>query len=750
MNSKSKKRIIIVLVILIVIFTISSVLFLRSFINNTTYYKPFSIEISGLDSSQFKTVNCYGLTPKNRKIVLNRDDGNFSFFSNYYMHLSDVVVCCADSVFLKINAIKLSIQESPSPYYLEMDNIVYNEKLVEQSNGFQIINFKEYYHPNYSNIKVFFAIFLWPSLRVLYVAVICVLLLFFIFWFRRPALRLLNAIVQFIRNNVRKIDVKTSRIRLLFSLILCLILCLVYFNISKFTGVTLEMKESITQTVAVNFAYGHGFPKAGFVENFDIYKISQYDATGDLSYSFLNNYKGACIYHNPPIYELFIGSIYKFSGINPLLIKQIQLLMLILGISFLPILGYKLAGKFGFWSGLLSAPIVLNRCYSIADHLEPNVMIVLFLLVLMFFFQKTILEEKKYKIVIIGLMLSGIILTQLTLILLPFFVFTYLIYLLIKKPSRKAILSFLILLTTFTIPIISWSIYASQHLNNNVIKENTFLKVHNTLLNRDFKSKDLSALEGLDNYFEIKNNDTIINDGGWTGPLSVYELFLVDNVVIPSLLHDKNIFIATKADPKLLLYTHNEYCKNGNSSPDWTMHDDSYYNNDNKNYSPFVRVFLFYINHPKQFFIESLNKIYNGYRTFTFLFIVIWSYILFFLFQYITPLFQKQDRIKFVKAISSIALIVIALFVSNISYLTFYVTLIVFSVTLLFHIFTKKNHYIKTPMLFLMIFISLLFFILVTYVSDRFLIIMEFIFVYQAILGLIYFNYNDASNSITA
>jgi hypothetical protein len=321
--------------------------------------------------------------------------------------------------------------------------------------------------------------------------------------------------------------------------------------------------------------------------------------------------------------------------------------------------------------------------------------------------------------------------------------------LLIKKPSRKAIFGFLILLTTFTIPLISWSLYASQHLNNNFIKENTFLKVHNTLLYQDFNSNVVSSLERLDNYFEIKKNDTIINDGGWTGALSVYEIFIVDNVVIPSLLHDKRIIIATKADPNLLLYAHNEYCINGNSSPDWTMHRDSYYNNDNKNYSPFVRVFLFYVNHPKQLFIESISKIYNGYKTFVFLFIVIWSYILFFLFQYLTPLFHQQENIKFIKALASIALIVIALLVSNISYLAFYLTLIMFSFTLLFQIFSNKNHYIKTPMIFLMIFICLLFFILATYVSDRFLIIMEFIFVYQAIYGLVYFNYNNFPNSKT-
>jgi hypothetical protein len=739
MQLKNIKHTAIFLVTVIAIFIIGYTFFLRSFIKNTTYYKPVSVEITGLSNNQFRAVNCHGISPKGRIIKLNKDERNCTFYSTGYIHLNDIVFFCDDSIFQKISAINFNYEDKSSPYIIDFRNII------KTNDNLPFVSLKEHVNPNYSDTQVFFAMFMWSGwYRILYIFIVLVFIIFLVIRYRRFVLSLLKKIAQLLISKFSRLDIEKKYTRLLFSLILCLILYIIFFNNTDFTGISLEIKESSTQTIAVNFAHGHGFPKSGFIEDFEDYNITRYHPTGDLSYSYLNEYKGAYIYHYPPIYELFIGSFYYLFGVNPLLLKQIQLLILIITISFLPILGFKLANKLGFWSGLISAPIVLYKYAALANHLEPHVLIILFLFALAYLFQKLILEGKHYKLIIIGLILSFIILTQLTLILLPVFTILYLFFKLIIKPTRKAFFSFLILLASFIIPVSIWSLYASNHLNVNLIHENSFAKVHNTLLNRNFNNKDVSILEGLEGYCNIKSSECIINDGGWVGPLSVYENDLVDNIVAISLLYNEKIILTTKSAPELLFMAHNEYCENGNPNTEWTRHSDSYYKNDNQSLSPYIRVFLFYINHPKQLFTGSINKIYNGFSSFIFFIIAIWIYIINMLFHFLDPLFRKKNPkvLKYFKILISIILLATVFTVIKINFILFYFTLIALFIIIFIKLFNGNIKQIITPEIFIITLLSLLFFVISTFGLERYVIILDFIFVYQAIFSLAYFSFN--------
>lgn len=746
MQRKDIKYKIILLATILVAFIFGYSFLHKTFIQNTTYCKPFLIKINGLNNAQFQHVNCEGVSPTGRKIKIKKDDKNYSFHSESYMHLDDIVFYCDDSISNKITAISFNYQNNASTYFIDSLNIKNTLTKNDSLKNSQQISFKRHFNPKHSDIRILSAILMWSGwYRILYIFIISIFVLFFIIKYRHSILSLLSKLLNLSKRLYSKLDIENRLLRYSITIILCIVLSIVFFNKTDFTGISLEIKESMTQSIAVNLASGHGFPKSGFIEDFENYKISKYHSTGDLTYTVLKKYKGAYIYHNPPIHELFMGSIYYIVGVNPLLLKQIQLFILIITISSLPLLGFKLAGKFGFLSGLISAPIILEKYHSLANQLEPNILIILFLFLLSYWFKKSILEEKYYKVIIIGLLLSLIVLTQLTLILLPCFLIIYLLFIFFKRPNRKTAISLIILIASFLIPISFWSLYASNHLNTDTIKNYSFAEVHNTLLNRDFDSQDITILEGLKDYSIVKRNDSIINDGGWVGSLSVYENDLVDNIVIPSLFYSKRIFIATKSAPNLLFIAHNEYCNKGNPSTDWTKHSDSYYNNDNQSFSPYFRVFLFYLNHPKQLFSGAIDKLYNGFSAFNYLFIVIWIYIINFLFFYLQAFLHRKNQkyIKATKIFISLSLLIVALCIVNINYIVFYSTLIALFILILIKIFNRKIHNIKTPQVFVIVLLSLLFFVIATFGLERYIIVIDFIFVYQAIYSLIYFSFSD-------
>lgn len=753
MRVTKKKHIVIFIVTLIILLFIVYFSVLHTFIKNTTYYEPVTIEIKGLDLEQFRNTNCHGISPEGRIISLKKDNINCKFYTDCYIHLNDIVFYCNDSIFSCVTKIKVNLNNKDNQFIINLsDTTILNEN-ANGSNNLKQLSLKKYIAPGHTKLQIFLAIFMWSGwFRTLYILLFCAAFLFIFFIMRKSIFSLIKKTKTLVISNISKLKIERRPARLSLTFIVGIISGFVFFNNTHFNGINLEIKESTTQTIAVNFAHGHGFPKAGFIEDFKNYNITQYDPTGELTYTFLKEYKGAYIYHNPPIYELFIGSFYYVSGVNPKMFKQFQLLILILIISLLPLLGFKLKGKFGFWSGLIAVPIVLFKYHYIANQIEPNVIVILLIFLLTYIFEKTLLENKFYKIILTGLLLSFIVLTQLTFILLPILTFLYLFIKLIKNPNRKAIYGFAILLLSFITPILLWSTYASNHLNENLVRENSFAEVHNKLINRELNNQDVQILIGLEDYGKIKSTVNIINDGGWVGPLSVYENDLVNNIISKSLLYNKRIIIATKSSPDLLLIAHNEYCFEGKPSADWTKHKDSYYNNDNKNLSPYIRVFLFYINHPKHFFSVSINKIYNAFSSYNYLIITIWLYIINYLIHYLNPFFsnKRSKVIIYLKFLLSLGLLIIA-FSTKISLILFYLTLTVLLITLFLQLFSTKFKQTIIPEIFIFAFLSILIFVIATFGLERYVIPLDFIFIYLAFANLLHFcliNHNYSSDSL--
>jgi len=118
--------------------------------------------------------------------------------------------------------------------------------------------------------------------------------------------------------------------------------------------------------MAVNYAKGRGLMKVGiFGDYVDDYK---FQAKIDESYQVeLNNSLkagrrgGYFTVYRAPGYILFLGIIYKLFGVSPIIVQQIQLLMIIATACALPLLGYYYWKKSGLIAGLLGIGIYLNH-----------------------------------------------------------------------------------------------------------------------------------------------------------------------------------------------------------------------------------------------------------------------------------------------------------------------------------------------------------------------------------------------------
>ena len=137
-----------------------------------------------------------------------------------------------------------------------------------------------------------------------------------------------------------------------------------YTNKVIFTG-----DEWDYQSIGVNYQYGHGFLTTGPVEGFDVYKL---DSLDDGRIRFWENFSGKKAYHRGPFYPAFACLFYKLFGINPIIIKYFQLLILIVSGSLLPIIGRLAWGEKGFYFGLAGFIIFVFLNHRFSEHLMPE------------------------------------------------------------------------------------------------------------------------------------------------------------------------------------------------------------------------------------------------------------------------------------------------------------------------------------------------------------------------------------------
>jgi 4-amino-4-deoxy-L-arabinose transferase-like glycosyltransferase len=215
------------------------------------------------------------------------------------------------------------------------------------------------------------------------------------------------------------------------------------------------------QSMAVNFAKGHGIQKFGELEPFETYKFEKMDPLPEYYSTFKEN-PGWSDFYRTPVYPLFLGSVYKIFGISPLIAKKIQLILLIIVAASLPWIGKYFWKLSGFVSGLIACPVFLNSNYLFSQQILTEALCVfaLFLVVISYIF-----FDKKRSIIsciLLGISLGFILLVKGTFIFIPFLLGLYLIFRVIKTKSSSLLKQTLVIVFSSVITVLPWSVYASK------------------------------------------------------------------------------------------------------------------------------------------------------------------------------------------------------------------------------------------------------------------------------------------------
>lgn len=228
-----------------------------------------------------------------------------------------------------------------------------------------------------------------------------------------------------------------------------------FSNDAYFGGDTWEY-----QSMAVNYAKGHGIQKFGGLEKFETYKFDQCDSV--LLKEF-NSDAGRTDVYRTPAYPLFIGTVYKLFGVDPAIAKEFQLILLILVASFLPWIGMYFSGRIGLLSGLIASPFYLLKYYMTAQYIltEPMITFMVFLIIITYIFHDR--KNTVFSSVALGVILGSALLTKGSLIFIPLFICLYSIWKYFKTKEIKLLAHLFYMMAALSLTILPWSIYASSN-----------------------------------------------------------------------------------------------------------------------------------------------------------------------------------------------------------------------------------------------------------------------------------------------
>jgi 4-amino-4-deoxy-L-arabinose transferase-like glycosyltransferase len=228
-----------------------------------------------------------------------------------------------------------------------------------------------------------------------------------------------------------------------------------YDNSVVFTG-----DEWDYQSIGVNSYYGYEFPTTGRLKETDLYKFTGLD---EGKIRFWEGFSGIKAYYRVPFYPLFVSIIYKYFGINPIIIKYIQLFLCVMSGLILVLIGKMAWGERGFFIGYLSFIIFVCLNYRFTAHLMPENWQFLFLSVItacLFIHYK---GSGTYS-VILGLTLGLSCLNKgTTFFLFPIIIVADLFFWRIKNKSHWK--NMVLFAVSFAVITGLWSVYVSHERN---------------------------------------------------------------------------------------------------------------------------------------------------------------------------------------------------------------------------------------------------------------------------------------------
>lgn len=260
---------------------------------------------------------------------------------------------------------------------------------------------------------------------------------------------------------------------------ICVVLVLIYSTIyfpksNLEDGAFFGGDTWVYQSQAVNFIKGHNLTFGG-IESYDTYKFSpgygsphNAGLEGFQYFMEVGKQGGIQDFFGTPGYPFFVGLVYKIFGVHPAIAKQIQLFLLIVTASFLPLIGFYYWRARGLVSGIIAGHIFLSH-YALTlpkDILtESFIVFVIFSIIIL----SIIWERNKNprNTFLLGLSISYGLLVKGSLVFVPilFLAYFFILY-------RNKIINFsscVVLLVGILCLVVPWSVFASVKLGKMTI-----------------------------------------------------------------------------------------------------------------------------------------------------------------------------------------------------------------------------------------------------------------------------------------
>jgi len=231
------------------------------------------------------------------------------------------------------------------------------------------------------------------------------------------------------------------------------------------------------QSLGVNLSLGHGY-QAGGIEKFDTYKFGagQYDeisnvAPHEVTKTFYEYFKEEHwpSFNRSPGYPFFLAFIYRIFGIHPKIVKIIQIVLLAIAASLLPIIGRYYWSQYGALAGVLSSYIFIRYNSGYPADIMVETLLLFSLFVWVFFLMLWETRPSMLKTFLLGIVSAAILLIKGTTI---FVGILFLLYLIVRLKKIKEKLKFsLLFFIAFIIVISSWSVYATKRRGSFVVTD---------------------------------------------------------------------------------------------------------------------------------------------------------------------------------------------------------------------------------------------------------------------------------------
>ena len=720
----SKKQFLIGLSIIILLF-IYGLCNLVSYISKVKIYEPVNITIDGLNDNEFNAVNIYGISPKNRILNLNKLIELHKWDYNYYRYYTAIKLSVPDSIIDKIKQISITIGKTNYIY----DNAKFKHewnKIKEESKtnmGYSIYELPENARGNTSVISALASgIYMGGDIKTVLIISLIIIIAILLYYNHT---RLKSFLIKFPKN---------KRYRAILVLALIIIYYIIFSQKASFTDFTYFKEDClIYQSIGVNFAKGHGIQKIGGIEKFKEYKFYSDIPYRNFTVKHFYEIGGYDFFFMTPGYTLFLGIIYKIFGVSPLIAKYIQLLLLIIVAAFLPLIGYYFWKFSGFISGLIASPLYIAFNYNISEGImtESLVIFFIFLIVISFIYFKS--KKNLLSSVILGIILGLSVLVKGTLIFIPFLFFLYLLIKFYKAKEKKILKSLLIIVTTFILTILPWSIYANIKIFHSIIaaKQIKTIISDNTLSVQD-KANLLDSVSSThkeinSNLFKLSKTALLDNRLSEESKDFFFDIFINDSFIILS-----------SQGKSALLDGHNEFVVNsGKAEPEWRDDKNSFYNNDKmENASSIIRIINFYKHYPNLIPKLIKNKIVVSFSYFKFF----WLILVIFIIEscgFVINKYFKNKLFYLFFVILTIPVFLLPFYYNVTNDNIIYIFLILIP-PVIFTIINKAKHTVfKVPVIFYIIFLNFFLMTIIFYGFKRLIVVIDFIFILTSVYYLL-------------